>query len=366
MGTITSRKRQDGSIGYLARVRIKQSGVVIHAETQTFDRQQAAQAWVKKRETELSAPGALDKLKADDPSISHLIGRYITEAQRDYGRTKTQVLQTIQKTDFAQLKCSQVDSAAVVQWLQTLNSKPSTRQNYLSHLSAVVALAQPVWRYPINSSVMQDARVAAERMGLIGTSRLRARRPTLDELDRLLEYFTDYEYRRARSPGKRPLPMVALIVFALFSSRRQEEICCLTWEDFNDQFGQIWVRDMKHPGEKIGNDVRVVLPDHALALIRKRKPTGAKGRIFPVLSKSISTSFTRACDLLGIQDLHFHDLRHEAISRLMEMGYTIPQAASISGHRTWSSLKRYSHLHQDGDKYADWPWLEKLGLVAPT
>ena len=365
MGTITSRKRQDGSTGYLARVRLKQGGVVIHAETQTFDRQQAAKAWIQKRETELAVPGALDKLKVDDPTVAHLIGQYITEAQRDYGRTKTQVLQTIQKTDFAQLKCSLVDSAAVVQWLQTLDCKPATRQNYLSHLSAVFALAQPVWRYPIHPAVMPEARVAAERMGLIGKSRQRNRRPTLDELDRLLTYFTDYEYRRARSPGKRPLPMVDLVMFALFSSRRQEEICLLQWEDFHDPLGQIWVRNMKHPGEKIGNDARVVLPDHALALLRQRHQPGAQGRIFPVNSKSISTNFTRACDLLGIPDLHFHDLRHEAISRLFEMGYTIPQAAGISGHRTWTSLKRYTHLHQDGDKYAHWPWLARLGLT-PT
>lgn len=366
MGTITPRKRKDGSTGYLARVRIKQAGAVIHAETQTFDRQQAAKAWIQKRETELAVPGALDRLKADDPTIAQLIGKYLEDAQRDYGRTKTQVLQTIQNTDFAQLKCSQVDSAAVVQWLQTLNCKPTTRQNYLSHLSAVVALAQPVWRYPISSSVMQEARIAAERLGLIGKSRRRERRPTLDELDRLLSYFSDYEYRRARSPGKRPLPMVQLVVFALFSSRRQEEICLLQWEDFHDPLGQITVRDMKHPGEKIGNDARVVLPDHALALLRQRHTPGAQGPIFPINSKSISANFTRACDLLGIQDLHFHDLRHEAISRLIEMGWTIPQAASVSGHRTWTSLKRYTHLHQDGDKYTGWPWLEKLGLVQPV
>lgn len=359
MGTITPRKRKDGTTGYLARVRIKQGGAVVHTETQTFDRQQAAQAWMKKRETELSVPGAMEKLKGEDPTIEKLIGQYIEEAEHDYGRTKTQVLQTIQKSDFAQLKCSRVDSAAVVQWLQTLNSKPSTRQNYLAHLSAVVTLAKPVWRYPIESSVMQEARVAAERMGLIGKSKQRTRRPTLDELDRLLDYFTEYEYRRARSPGKRPLPMVDLTLFALFSSIRQEEISEITWEDYNDSLGQVMVRDMKHSGEKVGNDVRVVLPDHALSLVRRHMKPGAKGPIFPVNSKSVSASFTRACDILGIEDLHFHDLRHEAISRLFEMGLTIPQAASVSGHRTWASLKRYSHLEQSGDKYAGWKWLER-------
>ena len=77
-------------------------------------------------------------------------------------------------------------------------------------------------------------------------------------------------------------------------------------------------------------------------------------RIFPFTTDAISANFTRACRLLGIEDLHFHDLRHEGISRLFEMGWTIPQVASVSGHRSWQSLKRYTHLSQRGDKWAGW------------
>jgi integrase len=80
--------------------------------------------------------------------------------------------------------------------------------------------------------------------------------------------------------------------------------------------------------------------------------------IFPASADAISAAFTRACKLLGIDDLHFHDLRHDGISRLFEMGWTIPHAAAVSGHRSWSSLKRYTHLRQTGDKYANWKWLK--------
>lgn len=66
---------------------------------------------------------------------------------------------------------------------------------------------------------------------------------------------------------------------------------------------------------------------------------GSEDFVFPgATTDAISASFTRACALLGIDDLHFHDLRHEGISRLFEMGRTIPQAASVSGHRSWISL----------------------------
>jgi integrase len=50
---------------------------------------------------------------------------------------------------------------------------------------------------------------------------------------------------------------------------------------------------------------------------------------------------------LGIEDLHFHDLRHEAISRFFEAGLTIPEVALISGHRDPRMLFRYTHLRAE-------------------
>ena len=49
----------------------------------------------------------------------------------------------------------------------------------------------------------------------------------------------------------------------------------------------------------------------------------------------------------GIKDLHFHDLRHEAISRFFEMGLSIPEVALISGHRDSRMLFRYTHLRAE-------------------
>lgn len=64
----------------------------------------------------------------------------------------------------------------------------------------------------------------------------------------------------------------------------------------------------------------------------------------PHKADSVSAAFTRACLRLGIQDLHFHDLRHEGTSRLFEQGYDIPQVASVTLHTSWNELKRYTHL----------------------
>lgn len=148
------------------------------------------------------------------------------------------------------------------------------------------------------------------------------------------------------------VPMGDVVLFAIFSTRRQDEITRLAWVDLDEEHARILVRDMKHPGEKVGNDHWLDLPPEALAVIQRQPREGRV--IFPYSTDAITASFTRACKLLGIEDLHFHDLRHDGVSRLFEMGRTIPQVAMVSGHRSWQSLKRYTHIRERGDKYADW------------
>lgn len=148
--------------------------------------------------------------------------------------------------------------------------------------------------------------------------------------------------------------MYKIVPFAIVSTRRQEEITLLRWSDLDGD--RITVRKMKDPRNKDRNDVRCELKPEAAAIIASMPRVD--DRIFPFNSDTISANFTRACQFLGIDDLHFHDLRHDGISWLFEMGRTIPQVASVSGHRSWSSLQRYTHIRQTGNKYANWKWLE--------
>jgi integrase len=85
-----------------------------------------------------------------------------------------------------------------------------------------------------------------------------------------------------------------------------------------------------------------------------------KPEIFPYSTDAIGAAFTRACKVLEIADLHFHDLRHEAVSRLFELGNSIPHVAAVSGHRSWASLQRYTQIRTKGDKYENWPWLATI------
>ncbi len=363
MGTIIPRKRQDGTTGHTAQIRIKRKGVVVHSEAQTFDRKPAATAWLKNREAELALPGALERVKAGDPPLSEAIDRYTRESMKAIGRTKAQVLRSINRHTIGAKPCSAVTSEDIVSLARELVTgegpvQPQTAANYLSHLAAVFRVARPAWGYRLDQQAMTDATVVAGKLGYIGKSQERDRRPTLDEMDRILTHYAD---RKRRVPHS--VPMVPIIVFALFSTRRQSEIVRLTHADVDVPGCRVMVRDMKNPGEKIGNDVLCSLTPEAFRVLQAATPRG-DAAVFPYNEDTISASWTRAMVTLGIEDLHFHDLRHDGVSRLFEMGWTIPQVAIVSGHRNWISLKRYSHLRQAGDKYAGWPWLERAAPAA--
>lgn len=361
MGTIIKRRRKNGTIAWLAQISVMRQGKVLLRESQTFERRSTAAAWIENREESLARPGALDALKSQPkskktPTLADAIDKYVQESNKQIGRTKTQVLKSIKTFDIADQHCDAITSADIVEFAQEkLNSgvQPQTVSNYLSHLGAVFSIARPAWGFPLNAQAMEDARKVADKLGITGKSRERDRRPTLDELDQLMQHFLDRSRRRPTS-----IPMHRIIAFAIFSTRRQEEIVRIRWKDLDVEGKRILVRDMKNPGEKIGNDVWCDLQEQALAIIEAMPLI--EDEIFPYSTDAISAAFTRACKLLEIEGLHFHDLRHDGVSRLFELGLNIPYVAANSGHRSWTSLKRYTHLRQTGDKYADWTWLAEV------
>lgn len=350
MGTISARARADGTIAYRAEVVIRLEGKR-HKFTATFDRESAAKKWIVRKEKEVRQPGF--QRKRPSTTVSDAIDHYTADASR-IGRTKAQVLRALKADSIADMDCRDVGTEALVDLARRLSRErtPQTVGNYMSHLSGLFSVARPAWGHELNQVAMQEAMVVCKRIGLITRSRKRNRRPTLDEMSALMAYFK-------RSPV-RSIPMHTICAFALYSTRRQDEITRLRRADHDPQHGLILVRDMKHPGEKDGNDVWCELPPEAARILGTRQ-----GEIFfPYSSDSISARFTRACKVLGIEDLRFHDLRHEGVSRLAEVGRTVPQIASVSGHRDWKSLQRYSHLRAVGDKWAGWEWLDRIAPPA--
>jgi integrase len=340
-------------------------GTVVHREARTFDRRVVAEAWLKKRETELREPGALSAARKarSSASLADVIDRYTETSRKEMGRTKKQVLRAIKNDGIGERRCADIASQDLVEFGERLaaSMQPQTVLNYMSHLASVFAVARPAWGIPLDAQAMADALKVLKRLGLTRKSRERNRRPTLDELDQILNHFED---RRKRRPSSNP--MVKVVLFAIFSTRRLEEITRIAWIDLDEANSRVMVRDMKNPGEKAGNNVWTDLPAEALQVIRSMPRD--KQTIFPFNPDAISAAFTRACRLLDIADLHFHDLRHEGISRQFELGRSIPQVAGVSGHRSWSSLKRYTHVQKSGDKYLNWnleKWLTSNSDVGP-
>lgn len=361
MGAITPRTNKDGSTSYKAQVRIRKGGKVLHQETQTFSREAAAKAWVKKRETELADPTGLKKALAEDPPIKDLIDRARRETKRKMSKSKLNVLKMIEAHEFAETRCSNIDSAALVKFVSILNVSPSTADNYFSHLSSVLKIARPAWGYPVNEQEVEDARIVMRKMGIIARSNKRDRRPTRDEMDRLMDYFS-----KSKSTRGDTVPMTSICLMTLYSLRRAIEICNITWSDLDEEGCRVMVRDLKHPEQKQGNDTWCYLTPEALRVIKAQPKVPGEQRIFPYAEKSASMAFTNAVQALGIDDLVLNDLRHEGASRLSEMGWTVQRVASISGHRSWNTLKRYTHVREVGDKWSGWPWLDRVAPMPPV
>lgn len=366
MATIRARKLADGTVSYTAQIRIKRDGVQVYQESQTFARKQAAQAWARKRGAELDEPGAIERANRKGVTVKDMITRYLDEMEkaRPLGKTKRATLNAIAETDFGQLVDSDVNSQQLVDYALWRMSKAGggvqaqTAGNDLAHLGAVLSIARPAWGYQVDPHAMGDARKVLRKLGYNMKSRERDRRPSLDELNKVLSYYEEMQARRRSSVN-----MLKVVGFAIFSTRRLDEITRIRWTDVDEAGQRVMVRDMKNPGQKIGNDVWCYLPDEAWQILQSMPKAGDD--IFPYSPESISTSWARACKLTGIADLHFHDLRHDGVSRLFEMDWDIPRVASVSGHRDWNSLRRYTHLRGRGDGYAGWEWHEKI-LTAPV
>jgi hypothetical protein len=361
MATIRKRKRKDGSFGYTAQIRIMRDGAQVYQESQTFDRQQAAKAWATRREAELAEPGAIARANRQGELLADIIDRYLDEYERirPLGKTKRQCLEAIGKTWLGQVADRDLTSQKLVEFAQWRMGpegggiQPQTVGNDLAHLGAVLSVARPAWGYEIDPHAVGDARKVLRKLGAVSRSNERDRRPEAGELDRLLEHFFDMLKWKPTA-----IHMPKVMAFAIFSTRRQEEITRIRWDDLDTAGQRVLVRDMKNPGQKIGNDVWCHLPDEAMRIIESMPRTCPE--IFPYNGDSIGTAWRKACKFLGIEDLHFHDLRHDGVSRLFEMEWDIPRVASVSGHRDWNSLRRYTHLRGRGDPYAGWSWLERI------
>jgi integrase len=174
--------------------------------------------------------------------------------------------------------------------------------------------------------IVAQSRPLLDHLGLIGPGTPRDRRPTPDELAAV---------RAAALPLLRDI-----IDFAIATAMRRGEIVRMTWADVDADARMLTIRERKDPRRK--SDERIPLLSDSLAIIQRQPQTD--DRVWPITPEWVSDNFLLACRVARVGDLVFHDLRHEAISRLFEAGYRIEQVALVSGHKSWAMLKRYTQL----------------------
>jgi hypothetical protein len=375
MGTITERLKANGKPSFTVQIRKKKNGKVILNLVETFTSEQAAKNWLKRREDELEKPGGLERAvnaKARK-SVADCINDYIDASPEGFGKSKSQMLSYFQRLDFGASAIEGLMARDFVKLAMELLAglqarpsdpqrdtpehytfkprKPQTVNGYMVTLGTLIRFGGPICGVTMPRAEFEEAMRTLQHQKIVTKSAQRTRRPTLGELDLLMHHFV-----KRYQTNPRAVPMHKIVPAAIFETHRQGAILMQTWNDYDLENEEITIRNMKHPRQTMGNDMTLSIQEEARAIIESMPRTG--DRIFPYNSDVVSRLFTEACKLLGIEDLHFHDLRHEGISRLFEIGLTIPQVAQVSGHRSWQCLQRYTQIKQRGDKYEGWKWWE--------
>ena len=315
------------------RAQVRRKG--FKTRTSTFPTKILAEKWSREVEREIDH-GRAGQLAPSHVTVGDLIDRYTREmgAIKPFGRNKENVLK-LAREHLEKVPVARLTAERIVEYItQERRIKGVTATIDLTYLKGVLRMARSIWKVGVVPEAIEDAREMLRFMGLLNRGNERDRRPTSDELTSLRDWFT------VRSETL-TVDHIDFILASCF--RPPSEVVGLLWEDLNVEDRTIVIHDRKDPRRKIGNNQVVPLLGESFDIVM-RQPREAD-RIFPVQGDSWSTLFPRACAELEIVDLRLYDLRHEAISRLVETGlYTIPEICLVSGHKDWKMLARYTQL----------------------
>lgn len=295
-----------------------------------FDTKGKADKWAKEVEAQMDA-GTYGKTEATGETVKQLIQKYRTlrKSARPILDTSTEhyVLKQLEK-NLGDKVAALLTIDDLLGWAQLRKDEgagPYTVNCDLSKLSTV-------FRYAGTGlpDVIGAARPKLSYLGLIGGGGLRERRPTEDEMDRLMDYFLTNHGKLYRDG----------YAFAAETAMRRGEVCALKWTDIDVKKRLVQVL-RKHPRKGKVLEWVPLLP-RAWELVQAQDR--ANEYIFPLHPQTMSKYFKKACDALAIPDLHLHDFRHEGTSALFESGIPIQKVALVTGHKSWRNLKRYTNL----------------------
>lgn len=319
-----------------------------HSIAETFDTLEEARTWrdskrlaksldpdfkkvlesrVKKSEVrKMTLDAALDKYRKE-----------VTPSKKGSNEEEYRI-KKLRRTDLAKKSFYQITPEDVLTLLGCLRRDPSgprqgeplsseSKRKYASLISHVYEVARKRWRMAVTNPVAD--------IELPPPGKSRTRRLEAGEEESLL---------RELGKSRQAAIVVPLVRLAIETAMRQGELLALEWADvkITGSHGTAVLRDTKNGEQRI-----VPLSDHACQLLNEMPRPIKGGLVFPIGKNSLRTIWDLACQRAGINDLRFHDLRHEATSRLFELGLDRIEAASITGHKTLQMLKNYTHLRAE-------------------
>ena len=302
------------------------------AQVRTFDTKAEAEAWAATIESEIARGVFVSRVEAEATSLTEALDRYQSEIvptkkQSDRERRRVAEL-TRQLGGLAARPMAAIRGKDIVTFIRERTARgagPNTVRLDLALLSHLFNTARTAWGMESLSNPVDL--VKGQRPKLPNG---RDRRLVGDEHARLLS--------AAHTYGGEIGP---LITWAIETAMRRGEIAAMRWEHVDRKAKVLLI-----PETKNGTPRRVPLSTVALAVL-DGLPRRLDGKVWGMRPDSISQAFERVCQAASIEGLTFHDLRHEATSRLFEKGLNPIEVAAITGHKTLQMLKRYTHLRAE-------------------
>lgn len=298
-------------------------------QIRTFLKKSQASAWARQMEEDMDMAQCPDDLEIlTTTTFKDLLERYLdTKTPLKKGvQQETSRINILMKHPICTLTLDRLTSGVFARYrderLQSVG--PQKVLHELNMFGVILRTAKMDWDIPLPKVPVDDVR--KPKMPPPRTRRLQ---------DGELECIRD-----AALNGLSPF-IWAVIEFAIETAMRRGEITSLTWQhvDFKRRVAHL-------PTTKNGDPRDVPLSPRAVAVLKQQRndklPTP-----FPYGRGAITHAWLKVMRVTGIQNLRFHDLRHEGVSRLFEKGLTIPEVALVSGHRDFRMLARYTHLRAD-------------------
>lgn len=313
------------------QVRIKKQGYPEMART--FDLKTEAQVWAKQIESEMDRGVFVSRTEAEGTTLAEALDRYLREItpakkpstqSRETIRARVIAGASLARRSLASIKGS--DIATFIRGRQAEGLGANTIRLDLALLSHVFTVAGSAWGMESLGNPVK--RIRGQRPKLPGG---RTRRLVDDEYQRLVE----------AASGDQGGKIGPIITWTVETAMRRGEIASMRWEHLDRK-----ARVLLLPETKNGTPRRVPLSTAALVVL-DALPRRLDGKVWGMRPDSISQAFERVCKAAGVEGLTFHDLRHEATSRLFEKGLGLMEVASITGHKTVQMLKRYTHLRAE-------------------